>query len=119
MTVSWTRDHLFEAVQRRVQCVRLGMPDDDGVPMEVERDGDELLVTFDWPDEPKRLGLRFWMSEAPQGPSTGDICGSPDEWAGEVGWVLMEELDTGLVRRAPRSLTGSGVIELHYRRGPY
>jgi hypothetical protein len=119
MANRWTPEQLLEAVQQRVQRVRLGPPsDDDRIPMQAEQDGGELLVTFRWPGEPQRLGLRFWTSEAPVGPSTGEICDSPDEWAKEVGWVLMEELDTGLVHRGRRPPTEQGVVELHYRSTP-
>ncbi len=83
--------------------------------MQAALDGSDLLVTFRWPGEPQLLGVRFLVSEAPVGPSTGEMCDSPAEWASEVGWVLMEELDTGLVHRGRRSVTDQGVVELHYR----
>lgn len=70
---------------------------------------------FPWEGEPHRLGVRFRTSESPEGPSTGEMCEYPEEWAQEVALVLMEELDTGLVHRARRSGTAQGVVELHYR----
>lgn len=88
---------------------------DERVPVEVLLDGEDLLVTFRWPAQPHLLGVRFRPSESPEGPSTGEVCLSPEEWAQEVGWVLMEELDTGLVHRGRRSVTDQGVVELHYR----
>ena len=85
--------------------------------MQFTLDDGDILVTFRWPGEAGDLGMRFKPSEAPIGPSTGEVCDSPTEWATEVGWVLMEELQTGLVRWGPRSVTASGVVELHYRPG--
>lgn len=78
-------------------------------------DGDDILVTFRWPGEADGLGMRFRPSEAPVGPCTGELCEAPTQWANEVGWVLMEELETGLAQRAPRCVTADGVVELRYR----
>ena len=114
MAEGWTPDELLAAVQVRVQQG----PDHDGeIPMQALLDGGDLLVTFRWPSEPHLFGIRFPLAEAPQGPSTGEVCETTEEWATEVGWVLMEELGTGLVRWGHRSLTPRGVVELDYRRG--
>lgn len=86
--------------------------------MEATLDDGDILVTFEWSGEADRLGMRFWPSQAPVGPCTGEVCDSPAEWATEVGWVLMEELETGLTRRAHRSVTADGVVELRYRPAP-
>lgn len=83
--------------------------------MQATRDGEDILVTFEWPGESSRLGMRFDVSKAPYGPSTGEVCDSPEDWATEVRWVLMEELETGLTQRAPRTVTRDGVIELDWR----
>lgn len=112
MTDVWDRDTVLGAVRAAVQRLRAG---DDDVPARVELDGDDVLVTFSWPDEPHLFGVRFPLNEAPQGPSTGGVCESPEEWAWEVSLVLMEELDTGLVRRGRRITTPRGLVELDYR----
>ena len=112
MPVDWDRETLRAAVRQTVKRVPAG---DDDVPAQVELDGDDLLVTFRWPGEPRRFGVRFRLSAAPEGPSTGEICESPEEWAWEVSLVLMEELDTGLVKRGRRTVTPNGVVELDYR----
>ncbi len=112
MSGTWDTDRLLAEVQRRV---RRGPHSDDQNPMQATLDDGDILVTFHWPGEADRLGIRFKPSEAPVGPSTGEVCDSPTEWATEVGWVLMEELDTELTRRAPRTVTASGVVELDYR----
>jgi hypothetical protein len=112
MTDAWRPEHLLDAVRAVVPAVP-GI--DASAPVDVVLDGDDLLVTFHWPGHPDLFGIRFRPSESPEGPSTGELCGSPEEWATEVGWVLMEELDTGLVHRGRRSVTDQGIVELHYR----
>lgn len=112
MAEGWPAERLVDAVRAAVPTV----PGIDGpVPVEVVLDGDDLLVTFRWPAQADLFGIRFSASESPAGPSTGELCESPEDWASEVGWVLMEELDTGLVFRGRRSVTDRGVVELHYR----
>ena len=113
MASAWRPDLLLDTVRAGVPWVSLA--GDERVPVEVLLDGEDLLVTFLWRDELHRLGVRFRTSKSPEGPSTGEMCETPEEWAQEVALVLMEELDTGLVHRAPRSVTEQGVVELHYR----
>nr|WP_300049335.1 hypothetical protein [uncultured Nocardioides sp.] len=115
MPGSWDPDRLLVEVQERVRHVAVG---DGAAPVQATLDDGDILVTFHWPGEADRLGMRFSPSEAPIGPSTGEMCDSPTQWVTEVGWVLVEELETGLARRAPRSLTARGVVELHYRPVP-
>lgn len=78
-------------------------------------DGTDIVVTFHWRDDPQLYGVRFSITEAPEGPSTGEVCETAEEWAQEVALVLMEELDTGLVTRGRRVVSPSGVVELDYR----
>jgi hypothetical protein len=111
MANGWTPEQLLNAVRSVVSSVEAG---DERVPVEVLLNGEDLLVTFSWPDQPHLFGIRFRPSESPEGPSTGEACESPNEWAHEVALVLMEELDTGLVHRGRRSVTEQGVVELHY-----
>lgn len=79
---------------------------------------EELLVGFWWQREPTRYRVRLSLHLIPQGPSTGEVCESSAHWATEVGWVLMEELETGLVARAPRTLAPDGLVDLLWRAGP-
>lgn len=112
MTCVWDHETLLAVVRRAVPHVPAG---DDEVPAQVELDTDDLLVTFRWPGEPHLFGVRFPLEQAPAGPSTGEVCDSPEEWAWEVSLVLAEELGTGLVRRGRRTVTSTGLVELEYR----
>lgn len=130
MTEGWTPEQLLQAVQGRVP--RVSVHDDDNlldrlragdgavstayeVPVQFLLDGEDLVATFRWRGEPHLFGIRFPTSKSPISPSTGEVCESPDEWAQEVGLVLMEELDTGLVARGRRAVSPSGIVELDYR----
>ena len=112
MSGLWTAERLLALVQARV---RRGADGDGKTPMQAVLDGSDIVVTFHWRDDPQLYGVRFATSEAPVGPCTGDVCGTSEEWAQEVGWVLMEELDTGLVIRGRRTLTPDGVVERDVR----
>lgn len=111
MSEVWAPERLLELVQARV---RSG-PDDERTPMRAVLDGTDIVVTFHWRDDPQLYGVRFSTMEAPEGPSTGDVCETAEEWAQEVALVLMEELDTGLVTRGQRVGSPSGMVELDYR----
>jgi len=121
MTDGWTPERLLEEVRARVPWVSVYIhpldPQPLKLPVRALPDEDDLLITFHWPGEPDLFGIRFHPSESPVGPSTGDVCESPEEWADEVAWVLTEELDPRLVNRARRSVTQTGVVELHHRPG--
>ena len=111
MSEVWAPLHLLEVVEARV---RTG-PDGEKTPMRALLDGTDIVVTFHWRDDPQLYGVRFATTEAPEGPSTGEVCETAEEWAQEVALVLMEELDTGLVTRGRRVVSPSGVVELDYR----
>ena len=112
VTDTWEREAALAAVRAAVPRVPAG---DSEVPAQVVLDGDDLLVTFRWPGEEHLFGVRFPLSEAPNGPSTGEACDSLEDWAWEISLVLMEELDTGLVHRGRRTVTSEGIVELDYR----
>lgn len=111
MSEAWAPEHLLEVVQGRV----VSGPDDEQTPMQALLDGADIIVTFHWRDDPQLYGVRFPTTEAPEGPSTGEVCDTAEEWAHEVALVLMEELDTGLVTRGRRVVGPHGIVELDYR----
>lgn len=43
------------------------------------------------------------------------MCGSLEEWAEEVDWVLDEELNTRMVETAERTVADDGVVTLWWR----
>lgn len=78
----------------------------------VELQSGNLLVTFGWWSDPNTYGVRFGLPAVPvDSPWTGLPVHSADEWASDVSGWLMEELQTGLVRRAGRREV-AGVVEL-------
>jgi hypothetical protein len=112
MSENWSPQALLDAVRARL---RRGLDDGDERQTDASLVDGDILVTFHWRREVERFAMRFPATEAPAGPSTGEVCSHASEWATEVGWVLEEELGTGLVRRAPRSAMADGVIELLWR----
>lgn len=40
--------------------------------MQAVLDGTDVFVMFRWPEEPQLLGVRFLVSEAPEGPAPGN-----------------------------------------------
>jgi hypothetical protein len=51
----------------------------------------------------------------PEGPQTGEVCDSLDDWAEEVHRVLDEELNTRMVETAERTVADDGVVTLRWR----
>lgn len=115
MASVWTNDALLDAVRSRLRQVS---SDRDGyAPVQVALDADDLLVTFRWRRDAEFYGVRFSLANVPTGPSTGEVCESPEEWAQEVGWVLDEEIGTGLVQEAHRTRGAHGLVLLRWRNG--
>ena len=64
MADGWTPEQLLDAVRSVVSSVEAG---DERVPVEVLFDGEDLLVTFSWPDQPHLFGIRSRPSASPEG----------------------------------------------------
>ena len=84
-------------------------------PAEVTTDGSDLVVTFRYEGHPETFAVRFSLARMPEGPQTGKVCDSPDEWAEEVDWVLDEELNTRMVETAERTVADDGMVTLQWR----
>lgn len=110
MTDPWPRTATVAAA--RSELARPGAVADGFHALGVEpRDG-ELLVVFRWRRDPNTYGVRFGLPATPAtSPWTGLPVHSARDWALEVAGWLMEELHTGLVRRAGRRRVGE-VVEL-------
>lgn len=77
-----------------------------GVGVDIE--GDELRVVFRWRADPKTYRVRFALPKDPADSSwSGRELRSAADWAADVSGWLMEELDTGLTRRAARRRVGA------------
>ena len=68
-------------------------------PVEVATDGGDLVVVFRYGGLPELFAVRFSLTRMPEGPQTGEVCESLDDWAQEVDWVLEEELNTAWWRQ--------------------
>jgi hypothetical protein len=83
--------------------------------VEVTTDGSDLVVRFRYEGHPELFAVRFSLVLMPDGPQTGEVCESLDDWAEEVGWVLDEELNTCMVETAERTVADDGVVTLRWR----
>lgn len=84
-------------------------------PLEVTTDGSGLVVAFRYEGHSELFAVRFSLARMPEGPQTGEVCESLDDWAQEVDWVLDEELNTCMVETAERISADGGVIILQWR----
>lgn len=84
-------------------------------PVEVTTDGGDLVVVFRYGGLPELFAVRFSLARMPEGPQTGEVCESLDDWAQEVDWVLDEELNTRMVETAERTVADDGVVFLRWR----
>lgn len=109
MAVDWARTTVERVV--RTTLSRPGAITDGVSGVDVRDLDDELLVVFRWMRDPNPFGIRFPYPDAYVSPWTGLPVESVEEWAAELAFLLMEELDTGLVRRAPRTVR-DGFVEL-------
>ena len=84
-------------------------------PVDVTTDGSDLVVVFRYGGLPELFAVRFLLARMPEGPQTGEVCESLDDWAQEVDWVLDEELNTCMVETAERTVADDGVVFLRWR----
>src|SRR5262245_43645714 len=69
-----------------------------------------MLVVFRWRRDPNVYTIEVDYPRVSESPMTGEPVGSAGEWAEGLEWHLMEELDTGLVRRARRRVRDGRVL---------
>ena len=86
-------------------------------PVEVIADGSDLIVVFRYEGCAELFAVRFSLDRMPEGPQTGEVCESLDDWAEEVDWTLDEELNTCMVQTAERTVTDDGLVVLKWRNG--
>ena len=117
----WTDEEVLAAVRRHV-AAPAPRPSWDFVGAEVVDRA--VRVTFTLREdsvlgrrrhEPGRFAVDYPLTDLPEGPSTGEECDTPDEWAVEVTVDIDEEVDTGGVWRAERSAGPEGAVLLRWR----
>lgn len=84
-------------------------------PVEVTTVGSDLVVVLRYEGYSELLAVRFSLDRMPEGPQTGEVCDALDDWAEEVDWVLDEELNTGMVQTAERTVMEDGLVFLRWR----
>jgi hypothetical protein len=102
VTEPWPREVILDAA--RAVVLGEGRVTEGFRGIEVRNEGDRLVVEFRWRRDPNTYLLRF--------PFPDGVQESPEYWAEELAFLLMEELDTGLVRRSGRTPLGDGLVEL-------
>ena len=80
---------------------------------EVAVDGDDVVLTFRLPRDATTYKVRFSSDDLHRGASTGEPCGTPEEWAWEVRTLLDEEVGTRSIHTAPRTVVSDGVVVLN------
>lgn len=89
-----------------------GLLKGDGIhPRDVVVRGQELLVIFQWQQDPAMYAFPVLLDDLSASPWTGEPVDSLEEWAGELVWLPDEELMSGYMAVATRQL-GDGWIEL-------
>jgi hypothetical protein len=107
MSVPWPQDETLTAARERL--LRPGAVTDGFGPLDVQIAGDFLAVRFHWRRDPNCFVVRLRLPETAESPWTGCPVDSAEEWVADLAGALMEELDTGFVRRARRTRHGDEV----------
>jgi hypothetical protein len=86
-------------------------------PLRIERvdlvDGDVLVVLSGLHADVLN-GVRFSLAHVPDGPLTGTVCSSVDEWATEVAIALDEASSTREMDSAEQRVQPDGVVLLRW-----
>jgi len=115
MDFFWPADDVAAVVRSRWEGVNWQARVVAYRPVEVTTDGSDLVVVLRYEGYPELFAVRFSLDLMPEGPQTGEVCDSLDDWAEEVDWVLDEELNTCMVQTAERTVTEDGLVFLRWR----
>ena len=58
--------------------------------------------------------MRYDLTDVPIGNNTGLLCATPEDWAFEIVLTMDEQVLTGGVRRAERTLGSDGLTVLRW-----
>ncbi|MEV0310670.1 hypothetical protein [Nonomuraea fuscirosea] len=108
MAIKWSRREVLAAV---TTCLSRADAVTEGYStVNVRPEPDGMLVLFRWRRDPNLYAIAVEYPTAPRSPWTGLPVHSAYEWAADVAGRLSEELATGLVRRARRTVRGGYVL---------
>lgn len=118
--MSWTDDDLLAAVRR---CLSASSPRSPWQFLGAEVVGRAVRVVFTLRrderlgrHEPGAFAVDYTLTDLPEGANTGEVCDTPYEWAEEVWLDIEEEVATGGVWRAERSVGPDRVVLLRWQR---
>ncbi|SFF97957.1 hypothetical protein SAMN05421678_103178 [Actinopolymorpha cephalotaxi] len=94
----------------RTHLLQAGAVTDGYAGVEVIARAETMLLVFRWRRDPNVYAIEVDYPRSPESPMTGEPAESADEWAQHLGWHLSEELGTGLVHRARRTLRDGRVL---------
>jgi hypothetical protein len=108
--VKWPKDEVLAAVGSALS----DRPDSRWLFERADLNGHEVQVVFrlTW-GEPGRYAVVYSL-EPFEGPNTGIECDSLSAWASEIGWDLDENIDTGGLHRAARTVAEDGLVVLDW-----
>ena len=75
----------------------------------MRRDGEAALIIFEWPDEPKPLGLRIDLRDTSRELYHDLPVGSFEDWLEYLSIYVMVSFDTGVASLATRIDRGDSV----------
>lgn len=102
----------------RAHLLRDSAVTDGFTGVDVQAADRHIVAVFRWRLDPSTYTVRVrGPGHPPLSPWTGLPAISTEQWAADLAGLLMEELDTGLVRRARRTASGD-VVELHIDDAP-
>ncbi|MGW0230799.1 hypothetical protein ACWDWO_21010 [Actinopolymorpha singaporensis] len=108
MAVDWPREEIVAA--SRTHLLRPGAVAEGYAGVEVVEEAEAMLVVFRWRRDPNVYALEVDYPTVPESPMTGEPVDSAEEWAQDLEMHLAEELGTGLVHRARRTLREGHVL---------
>jgi len=106
--VIWSPDEVLAAVRTRLSFNGSGWTFE-----RADLDGDKVLVIFNV-DDGRRFGVHYDLAEVPMGNNTGLPCETPDAWADEIDLTMDEQVATGGVARAERTVRADGLTVLSW-----
>ncbi|HEX4471832.1 MAG TPA: hypothetical protein VH085_07680 [Nocardioides sp.] len=122
--MTWTDDELLDAVRRALAGARPAASASgqrgplsrswDFAGADVVHGAIRVFFTVG-PNRWALWAVDYSLDDLPAGPNTGAPCDSAAEWAGEIWTDMDEQIDTGALLRAQRSIGPDGVALVRWR----